>query len=102
MAHVAGEMEREGFDMPLLIGGATTSRVHTAVKIHPHYTRGQAVHVNDASRAVGVVGALLSPETRAAYVADGARRISQGRRGACAQRSRQDAAAARQGARQCA
>jgi 5-methyltetrahydrofolate--homocysteine methyltransferase len=60
MAHVAAEMEREGFDIPLLIGGATTSRVHTAVKIHPNYKAGQAVHVNDASRAVGVVSALLS------------------------------------------
>jgi 5-methyltetrahydrofolate--homocysteine methyltransferase len=68
MAHVAAEMEREGFDIPLLIGGATTSRVHTAVKIHPRYSRGQTVHVNDASRAVGVVGALLSAESRAAYV----------------------------------
>ena len=69
MAHVAAEMEREGFDIPLLIGGATTSRVHTAVKIHPNYARGQAIHVNDASRAVGVVGALLSPETKPAYLA---------------------------------
>ncbi len=68
MAHVAAELEREGFDIPLLIGGATTSRVHTAVKIHPKYGRGQTVHVNDASRAVGVVGALLSPETKASYV----------------------------------
>src|SRR6266568_6019233 len=54
MCHVAAEMERQGFDVPLLIGGATTSRVHTAVKIHPNYRRGQAVYVNDASRAVGV------------------------------------------------
>jgi 5-methyltetrahydrofolate--homocysteine methyltransferase len=68
MVHVASEMEREGFDIPLLIGGATTSRVHTAVKIHPRYARCQAVHVNDASRAVGVVSALLSPETRAATI----------------------------------
>ena len=68
MAHVAAEMEREGFDIPLLIGGATTSRVHTAVKIHPRYARGQAIHVNDASRAVGVVSSLLSPETRAATI----------------------------------
>ena len=68
MAHVAAELEREGFDIPLLIGGATTSRVHTAVKIHPKYARGQTVHVNDASRAVGVVGALLSPEAKAPYV----------------------------------
>ena len=68
MAHVAAEMEREGFSVPLLIGGATTSRVHTAVKIHPRYARGQTVYVNDASRAVGVVGALLSPENRVAYI----------------------------------
>ena len=69
MVHVAAEMEREGFDIPLLIGGATTSRVHTAVKIHPRYSRSQAVHVNDASRAVGVVSTLLSPETRASTIA---------------------------------
>jgi 5-methyltetrahydrofolate--homocysteine methyltransferase len=68
MAHVATEMEREGFDIPLLIGGATTSRVHTAVKIHPRYTKGQTVYVTDASRAVGVVSALLSPETKDGYV----------------------------------
>jgi 5-methyltetrahydrofolate--homocysteine methyltransferase len=70
MVHVAAEMEREGFDIPLLIGGATTSRVHTAVKIHPQYTNGQTVHVHDASRAVGVVSALLSKDQRPAYVAD--------------------------------
>ena len=69
MVHVAAEMEREGFDIPLLIGGATTSRVHTAVKIHPRYSRSQAVHVNDASRAVGVVASLLSPETRDSTIA---------------------------------
>ncbi|MBB4050562.1 5-methyltetrahydrofolate--homocysteine methyltransferase [Devosia subaequoris] len=68
MVHVASEMEREGFDIPLLIGGATTSRVHTAVKIHPRYARGQAVHVNDASRAVGVVSNLLSDETKATFI----------------------------------
>ena len=67
MCFVASEMEREGFDVPLLIGGATTSRVHTAVKIHPNYARGQAVYVTDASRAVGVVSALLSPDTKASY-----------------------------------
>jgi 5-methyltetrahydrofolate--homocysteine methyltransferase len=60
MCHVASEMEREGFDMPLLIGGATTSRIHTAVKIHPNYQRGQSVYVTDASRAVGVVSRLMS------------------------------------------
>ncbi len=70
MAYVAAEMEREGFDIPLLIGGATTSRVHTAVKIHPNYVRGQAIHVNDASRAVGVVGGLLSATTRGASIAN--------------------------------
>ncbi|MCD2182533.1 methionine synthase [Rhizobium sp. GN54] len=68
MVHVANEMEREGFDIPLLIGGATTSRVHTAVKIHPRYDRGQAVYVTDASRAVGVVSSLLSPDARQGYV----------------------------------
>jgi 5-methyltetrahydrofolate--homocysteine methyltransferase len=68
MCFVAAEMEREGFDLPLLIGGATTSRVHTAVKIHPNYAKGQAVYVTDASRAVGVVQALLSAEARGAYI----------------------------------
>ncbi|HEV2602372.1 MAG TPA: methionine synthase [Microvirga sp.] len=68
MVHVAGEMEREGFDIPLLIGGATTSRVHTAVKIHPQYERGQAVYVTDASRAVSVVSSLLSEDQKGPYV----------------------------------
>jgi 5-methyltetrahydrofolate--homocysteine methyltransferase len=70
MVHVAGEMERQGFNVPLLIGGATTSRVHTAVKIHPNYNAGQTVYVLDASRAVGVASALLSDEQKPAYVAD--------------------------------
>jgi len=70
MCHVAAEMERQGFDVPLLIGGATTSRVHTAVKIHPNYRRGQAVYVTDASRAVGVAANLMSGEARPSYVAD--------------------------------
>ncbi len=70
MCHVAAEMERQGFALPLLIGGATTSRVHTAVKIHPNYRRGQAVYVNDASRAVGVAGSLMSPQARPSYIAD--------------------------------
>jgi 5-methyltetrahydrofolate--homocysteine methyltransferase len=70
MRHVAAEMERQGFEVPLLIGGATTSRVHTAVKIHPNYKRGQAIYVNDASRAVGVVSALMARDARARYVAD--------------------------------
>eukprot|EP00913_Durusdinium_trenchii_P005234 g4880.t1 len=60
MCHVAAEMERQDFSVPLLIGGATTSRVHTAVKIHPNYDKGQAVYVPDASRAVGVANSLLS------------------------------------------
>ncbi|QKC85725.1 methionine synthase [Mesorhizobium sp. NZP2077] len=68
MVHMAAEMEREGFDIPLLIGGATTSRVHTAVKIHARYARGQTVYVTDASRAVGVVSALLSNETKGGFV----------------------------------
>jgi len=70
MCHVAAEMERQGFDLPLLIGGATTSRTHTAVKIHPNYRRGQAVYVTDASRAVGVAQSLMSAQQRPAYVAD--------------------------------
>jgi 5-methyltetrahydrofolate--homocysteine methyltransferase len=70
MVHVAAEMERQGFSVPLLIGGATTSRVHTAVKIHPSYKRGQTVYVLDASRAVGVASALLSDEQKPAYIAD--------------------------------
>jgi 5-methyltetrahydrofolate--homocysteine methyltransferase len=68
MCHVAAEMEREGFDVPLLIGGATTSRVHTAVRIDPNYRRGQTVHVLDASRAVGVASSLIG-ENRRAYEA---------------------------------
>ncbi|MCM2402040.1 methionine synthase [Rhizobium sp. S153] len=68
MVHVAGEMQRQGFDIPLLIGGATTSRVHTAVKIHPQYQAGQAVYVTDASRAVGVVSSLLSPDNRSSTI----------------------------------
>jgi 5-methyltetrahydrofolate--homocysteine methyltransferase len=68
MAHVAKEMEREGFTVPLLIGGATTSRAHTAVRIAPNYP-GPVVYVPDASRSVPVVQSLLSAESRAAYVA---------------------------------
>ncbi|HEY8624067.1 MAG TPA: vitamin B12 dependent-methionine synthase activation domain-containing protein, partial [Casimicrobiaceae bacterium] len=69
MAHVAHEMQRLGMSQPLLIGGATTSRVHTAVKIAPNYA-GITVYVPDASRAVGVASNLLSDERRAAYVAE--------------------------------
>ena len=68
MAHVAKEMEREGFSTPLLIGGATTSRVHTAVKIEPNYS-GTTVYVTDASRAVGVCSNLLSETLKEDYVA---------------------------------
>jgi 5-methyltetrahydrofolate--homocysteine methyltransferase len=67
MVFVASEMERQGFKAPLLIGGATTSQVHTAVKISPNYKSGQAVYVTDASRAVGVVSNLLG-DGRDAYV----------------------------------
>jgi 5-methyltetrahydrofolate--homocysteine methyltransferase len=68
MCFVAGEMERQGFKLPLLIGGATTSKVHTAVKIAPNYS-GPVVYVADASRAVGVAGQLAG-DKRAAYAAD--------------------------------
>ncbi|THD59159.1 dihydropteroate synthase, partial [Phenylobacterium sp.] len=76
MAYVAGEMERRGMTIPLLIGGATTSKTHTAVKIEPKYKGSQTTYVLDASRAVGVVSGLLSPterdrlmaETKAEYV----------------------------------
>lgn len=67
MAHVAREMERQGFEIPLLIGGATTSKAHTAVKIAPAYSK-PVVHVLDASRAVGVVASLLNPQLRPGFV----------------------------------
>jgi 5-methyltetrahydrofolate--homocysteine methyltransferase len=67
MVHVAREMERHGFKLPLLIGGATTSRAHTAVKIAPHYSE-PVVHVLDASRAVPVTTSLLSDEGKSAFV----------------------------------
>ncbi len=67
MAFVASEMERQGFTTPLLIGGATTSKVHTALRIEPVYS-GPVVHVLDASRAVGVTSSLLNTERRGAYV----------------------------------
>ena len=66
MVHVAQEMEREKFELPLLIGGATTSRAHTAVKIAPHYHE-STIHVVDASRAVGVVNSLLNAKQKAAF-----------------------------------
>jgi 5-methyltetrahydrofolate--homocysteine methyltransferase len=68
MVHVAKEMERQGFSIPLMIGGATTSKAHTSVKIEPAYKRDQVVHVTNASRAVGVASALLSKERKQSYI----------------------------------
>jgi len=67
MVHFAKEMEREGFTIPLLIGGATTSRIHAAVKVAPNYS-GPAIHVLDASRSVTVCSTLMNSETRGAYI----------------------------------
>src|SRR5205823_2442722 len=67
MVHVAREMDRQGFHLPLLIGGATTSKAHTAVRIAPAYSN-PVIHVLDASRAVGVVGSLINPELKPGYV----------------------------------
>ena len=69
MVHVAKEMQRRGMDLPLLIGGATTSKAHTAVKIEPQYEH-PVIYVTDASRAVGVAGKLLAPNLKPAYVAE--------------------------------
>ena len=70
MVNISNEMERQGYEVPLLIGGATTSKAHTAVKIAPEYKRNQVVYVPDASRAVGVASRLLSKDQRDAYVLD--------------------------------
>ena len=70
MSFLAAELQRQGLNVPLLIGGATTSRVHTAVKIDPNYRNGPVVHVNDASRAVGVASSLMSADRRDAYAAE--------------------------------
>ena len=98
MVHVAKEMERRGLELPLLIGGATTSRQHTAVRIAPAYGR-ETVHVLDASRVVGVVSDLLDPERPRR-----ARRRQPGRAGAAARPARREgapaAADARGGARE--
>ncbi|MCF6781001.1 methionine synthase [Stutzerimonas stutzeri] len=67
MVHVAREMQRQGFTLPLMIGGATTSKAHTAVKIDPHYKNDAVVYVTDASRAVGVATTLLSKEMKPDY-----------------------------------
>ncbi|WP_129716143.1 methionine synthase [Pedobacter sp. SYP-B3415] len=69
MVHFAKEMEREGFDIPLIVGGATTSRIHAAVKIAPNYS-GPAIHVLDASRSVTVCSTLMNAETRETYIRD--------------------------------
>lgn len=68
MVHVAKEMQRQDFHIPLMIGGATTSKAHTAVKIEPHYKNNQVVHVTNASRSVGVASALLSDERKAKFI----------------------------------
>ncbi|MEX2471937.1 MAG: methionine synthase [Gemmatimonadota bacterium] len=68
MVHLAKEMQRTGFTIPLLIGGATTSKAHTAIKIVQHYQAGPTIHVLDASRAVGVVGKLLDPKRKNAFL----------------------------------
>ena len=67
MVHFAKEMERQGFTIPLIIGGATTSRIHAAVKVAPNYS-GPAVHVLDASRSVTVCSTLMSDDNRDAYI----------------------------------
>lgn len=68
MVHIAKEMQRQGFKIPLMIGGATTSRAHTAVKIEPHYSNDMTVYVSDASRSVGVASQLLSQDLKADFV----------------------------------
>ena len=70
MVHVAGEMQRQKFTVPLLIGGATTSRIHTALRVTPAYPNGAVVHVADASRAAGVISKLLSADQREPFLAD--------------------------------
>lgn len=69
MVHVAAEMKRRNFDLPLLIGGATTSRIHTAVKIEPEYDNG-VIHIQDASKSVTIASKLLNPKTRAAFLSE--------------------------------
>jgi 5-methyltetrahydrofolate--homocysteine methyltransferase len=70
MVHLGKEMQRQGFSVPLLIGGATTSKAHTAVKIAPTYEENQVIYVSDASRAVGVASKLISQESRDGFVAE--------------------------------
>ena len=92
MVNVAKEMERQGFTLPLLIGGATTSKAHTAVKIEQNYS-GPTVYVQNASRTVGVVSALLSPTQHDDFVARTRKeyetvRIQHGRKSRARRRSR--------------
>ncbi|HVU22716.1 MAG TPA: vitamin B12 dependent-methionine synthase activation domain-containing protein [Opitutus sp.] len=87
MVHVAKEMTREGFTLPLLIGGATTSLAHTSVKIAPEYAPG-VVHVLDASRVVNVVSALLSPEKKTAFLAENTKKQTRQREDFAARRTR--------------
>ena len=86
MVHVARELTREGFDIPLLIGGATTSHPHTSVKVAPEYSHG-VVHVLDASRVVNVVSALLSAGQKPAFLAEVARKQNLAREGFAARRA---------------
>ena len=89
MVHVAKEMQRTGFEAPLLIGGATTSKAHTAVKIEGCY-EGATVHVLDASRAVGVMGTLLDDERRPGFLADLATEYEEVRRRQAARRGKSE------------
>ncbi|MEK9938296.1 MAG: dihydropteroate synthase, partial [Ilumatobacter sp.] len=98
MVGVAREMERRGMDTPLLIGGATTSRLHTALRIAPAYTGGSVVHVADASRASGVISSLRNPDRRTAFLDDLAedyRRVTERFAQAETERRRLDLSAAR-------
>ncbi len=98
MVYVASEMQREGLSLPLLIGGATTSKMHTAVKIDPAYGAGPVIHVTDASRAVGVVQNLLSGNARAGYAEEiraDYRQMAEGRRRGRTDRARISIAEAR-------
>ena len=100
MVHVAAEMERQGFSVPLLVGGATTSRIHTALRVAPAYSGGPVVQVADASRAAGVISKLLTDdaEVRAEFVADLGdeyRRVIEAHERAAVERDRLDLGQAR-------
>ena len=73
--HVASEMQRQGMDLPLLIGGATTSRAHTAVKIEPQYQNDIALYVTDASRSVGLSTRLMSDELKTSSTGGNSSRV---------------------------